>query len=513
MARLLRRTLAVSLVTSGLVLGVTATAASASPITGLDLIMGFGSNSVQVGQITSLAFTIANETGEGLTGVGFADTLPSGLEEAGGVQNLGCGGSVALVGGPGGKITLSGVSMSDGGGCTITLFVEGTSAGNQDNSVTLTSNQGTGETQSASILVTPAPPSIGTSFGALSIAFGGTTTLSFSISNPNSVATLTGVGFTDDLPSGLVVANPNMLSGSCGGGTITADEGSSTVSLSGATLAGGASCSFSLDVSATSVGIEDNSVTVTSDQGDGNTASSSITVSQGSQTITFSPSPPTSALFGSSLTLDATGGGSGNPVTFSLDSSSTLGACSLSGANDSVVTFTGAGDCVIDANQAGNTDYLAAPTVTSTIEVTYSAPCLSMSGYHGLIVRSGEAMCLSSSAVVIGPITVESGGSLDIEGASVSGSVTTNGAGVVKICDSNINGHVSVNSTSGLVLIGGLEGSNCAGNTVRGPVSVTNNTAGIEFDYNTVDGPLTITGNTSSIGLFGDTVTGTETIQ
>jgi hypothetical protein len=128
-------------------------------------------------------------------------------------------------------------------------------------------------------------------------------------------------------------------------------------------------------------------------------------------------------------------------------------------------------------------------------------------------VRSGEAICLSSSAVVDGPISVQSGGSLYIEGASVSGSVTTNGAGVVKICDSNINGHVSVNSTSGLVLIGGLEGSNCAGNTVRGPVSVTNNTAGIEFDYNTVDGPLTITGNTSSIGLFGDTVTGTETIQ
>jgi hypothetical protein len=177
------------------------------------------------------------------------------------------------------------------------------------------------------------------------------------------------------------------------------------------------------------------------------------------------------------------------------------------------VTFTGSGNCVIDANQAGNNDYFTAPTVTVTISVTYSEPCLSLSGYHGLTVRSGEAICLSSSAVIDGPISVQSGGSLDIEGASVSGSVTANGAGVVRICGSKINGSVSVSSTTGLVLIGGLEGSDCAGNTIRGAVSVTDNAAGVDFDYNTVDGPLTITGNTGSVGLFGDTVTGTENVQ
>jgi hypothetical protein len=250
-------------------------------------------------------------------------------------------------------------------------------------------------------------------------------------------------------------------------------------------------------------------VSVTNPDGTSNPETFSYVVN--TQTITFNP--PTSALFGSTLTLYATGGGSGNPVTFSLDGTSTEGACSMSGANGSVVTFTGAGNCVIDANQAGNSDYLAAPTVTSTISVTYSAPCLSMSGYHGLIVRSGEAMCLSSSAVVIGPITVQSGGSLDVAGATVYGSISSDGAGEVRMCGSKINGALSVSYTTGLVLVGGLEGSNCAGNTIRGPASVTNNTAGIDFDYNTVDGPLTIAGNTGSIGLFGDTVTGTENIQ
>jgi hypothetical protein len=226
------------------------------------------------------------------------------------------------------------------------------------------------------------------------------------------------------------------------------------------------------------------------------------------QTITFSA--PTSALFGSTLTLSATGGGSGNPVVFSLDSSSTLGACTLSGANDSVVTFTGSGNCVIDANQAGNNDYFAATEVTVKISVTYSEPCLSAS--HALSVRSGQAICLSPGANIEGAITVEPGGSLDIEGAMVNGSVSANGAGVVRICDSKVNGSLTISSSTGPVIIGD-EALGCSGNTINGPVSITSNTDGVCFDNNTVNGPLTITGNTGSIWVTDDTVTGTENVQ
>jgi hypothetical protein len=37
------------------------------------------------------------------------------------------------------------------------------------------------------------------------------------------------------------------------------------------------------------------------------------------------------------------------------------GGCTVSGANGSTVNYTGAGDCVVDANQVGNTNYSAAP--------------------------------------------------------------------------------------------------------------------------------------------------------
>jgi len=89
-----------------------------------------------------------------------------------------------------------------------------------------------------------------------------------------------------------------------------------------------------------------------------------IRVRKRPQSISFTP-PPSGAPQ-SSANLWATGGGSGNPVVFSVDASSTPGACTVSG---STVTFTAVGRCVIDANQAGNSKYAAAPQVQRTIRV------------------------------------------------------------------------------------------------------------------------------------------------
>jgi hypothetical protein len=87
-----------------------------------------------------------------------------------------------------------------------------------------------------------------------------------------------------------------------------------------------------------------------------------------SQTISFSP--PGGGTVGGSESLSATGGGSGNPVTFTVDlSSSPSDACSVSGTNGSTVSFAHAGSCVIDANQAGDSSYSAAPQVSHTVAV------------------------------------------------------------------------------------------------------------------------------------------------
>ena len=76
-------------------------------------------------------------------------------------------------------------------------------------------------------------------------------------------------------------------------------------------------------------------------------------------------------MVGGTYTPHATGGGSGNPVVFSVDASSTAGACSLSGA---VVDLSGPGTCKVDANQAGNATYNAATQVSQSFTVSAAGP-------------------------------------------------------------------------------------------------------------------------------------------
>ena len=81
-----------------------------------------------------------------------------------------------------------------------------------------------------------------------------------------------------------------------------------------------------------------------------------------SQTIIFTSTPPAYPIVGGTYTVSATGGGSGNPVTFTA-----VGACSIDANN--VVTFTARGACTIAANQAAGGNYLAAAQAQQAITV------------------------------------------------------------------------------------------------------------------------------------------------
>jgi len=146
------------------------------------------------------------------------------------------------------------------------------------------------------------PPTIAKQFGVATLTVNGSTSLTFTLHNANA-SPLTGVSFGDPLPAGLVVATPNGFTGSCGGGTITAVAGSGNVSLSGATLAAGASCAFSVSVTGTSAGTKNNTTgAVTSvEGGSGGTASASLTVNP-----VVPPPPPPPSPAATIPTLDET---------------------------------------------------------------------------------------------------------------------------------------------------------------------------------------------------------------
>jgi hypothetical protein len=101
-------------------------------------------------------------------------------------------------------------------------------------------------------------------------------------------------------------------------------------------------------------------------------ATQSISVGQAAQAITFTSTAPSAAVKGDTYAVSATGGASGNDVTFSVDPASTS-VCSISG---SAVTFDHVGTCVVAAGQIGNADYLDAPQAQQSITVGQAAQAI-----------------------------------------------------------------------------------------------------------------------------------------
>jgi len=165
-----------------------------------------------------------------------------------------------------------------------------------------------------------------------------------------------------------------------------------TIALSATGGASGNPVTFSIDATSTATGtISGTTLTVTgvgsividANQAGNATYSSApqvqrtVVVNQAPQAINFTqPTSPVTFTSGLTITLTATGGASGNAVTFSIDASST--ATGTVSAN--VVTVTGPGNLVIDANQAGNADYLPAPQVQETVLVNPPPPDFTIAG-------------------------------------------------------------------------------------------------------------------------------------
>ena len=96
----------------------------------------------------------------------------------------------------------------------------------------------------------------GKSFAPVEVALGGISTLTITIANTHPGAVpLSGVGLTDVMPAGLVIANPAnaSLTGTGCTGIVGAVPGSTTLSLSGGTIAAGAQCELKAGVTPTTV--------------------------------------------------------------------------------------------------------------------------------------------------------------------------------------------------------------------------------------------------------------------
>jgi hypothetical protein len=166
--------------------------------------------------------------------------------------------------------------------------------------------------------------------------------------------------------------------------------------------------------------------------------------------------------------------------------------------------------------------YTFATFVPGTLTVSYTTPCLTGTHTGPLTVSAGQAICIGAGGVQIGPVRVNPGGSLDVEGGRITGPLSANGAAGLRLCAATMTGPLTISGNTGLVLVGGdAATAPCAPNTIVGPVTLTGNTAGVEFNGNRVVGPLRIGSNSGtlpapdagSVHVLGNTVLGPATIQ
>jgi trimeric autotransporter adhesin len=200
------------------------------------------------------------------------DTLPSGF-------------TATAMSGTGWSCTLAtatctnGTAIAGGGSSVITLTVSvsGADLGSYTNSVTV-SGGGAVTASGTNPTIVVGPPLLSAAFSPATSAINQNVVLSFTFTNPNTAAALTGLTLADTLPSGLVIGAPAGVTDTCNG-TVTATSGSSSITLLGGTIAAGATCTLSLNVIASAAGTYvDVTAAPGSSGGVGNSATATLTI-------------------------------------------------------------------------------------------------------------------------------------------------------------------------------------------------------------------------------------------
>lgn len=233
----------------------------------------FSPTSVRTNVASTLTLVVSNPNPTTtITGVAFSDTYPTNLVNdtpANRTLNCTAGSTGTATGGAnaGTTVGFTAGSLLPGGSCTLTVNVESALTGNYANSTSTvtSSNTNAGALASATLNVTAlVAPTVTKAFSVATIPVGGTATQTITLNNTlNLLTAVTGVAFTDTLPSGLTLAS--VPSTTCASGVVTGTIGGTVLGLSGATIAAAGSCTVTVTVTSVSTAQYVNSTgTVTS---------------------------------------------------------------------------------------------------------------------------------------------------------------------------------------------------------------------------------------------------------
>jgi uncharacterized repeat protein (TIGR01451 family) len=290
--------------------------------------------------ILTITLTNPNTTAASLSAP-LTDTLPSGLVVSGSASTT-CVGGTASTGtstataqvraavtplwfGSASTVTLTGGTIPAKGSCVLTVGVVAASGGSYTNTLAagdLVTSNGNNTAPAVATLTANSPvvatPTLGKAFTPATVNAGKASTLTITLTNPNSTAASLNAPLTDTLPNGLVVSGS--ASTTCVGGTASTGGPAvssqvraavtplwygtaSTVTLTGGTIPANGSCVLAVDVVAASGGSYINTLAagdlVTSNGNNTAAAVATLTVS--------TPSPVTLGKAFSPATINAGG--------------------------------------------------------------------------------------------------------------------------------------------------------------------------------------------------------------
>jgi uncharacterized repeat protein (TIGR01451 family) len=279
------------------------------------------------------------------------------------------------------------------------------------------------------------PPTIVKSFSAATVGLNESVTLTFTITNPNPAVDLTGVAFNDNMPAGLIIANPDSLAGSCDPGVITTFA--TSINMVGGVILANSSCTFSIDVLAITAGDQVNTTDpVTSvEGGTGGTATATVTVVEPDLTVAMTHTgnflrPQTGATY--TITVSNSGAADTSAlITVNDNLPAGLTATDLSGPN---------WNCTLSPLQCERGDTLFAGTsfedITLTVNVANNAPA----SVTNTVTVSGGNESNTANDTASDPTQIDTALALTAQTSSVTvaaGStattalnVTANGAGL-----------------------------------------------------------------------------------
>lgn len=375
--------------------------ATLSTLQGLGLMKAFSPAYVTPNTVTSLKMWLVSTfdpnapTPLTLTGVTYTDNLPAGVVVAATPNTsttcpgTGSGGNATITAAGGAtSVVLTNATIAPGTLCEIDVDVVAPgSTGAYINTIpsnSISTDQGpTNNNSATATLYVVQQPTISKSFANTKvIAPGGSNTLTVTINNGATVP-ITGVSLTDTLPSGLAIATTPAATTTCSGGTVNAAAGTDTLSLSGATVPAGGSCTFSANVTGSASGSYINNIpasSLSSNEGLTNPGAAS-------DTLNIRSAPTVAKAF--------------NPTSISAGGTSTL-TITLGNTNASALTLSSA---LVDALPGGMT-VAATPNVVKTCPGTVTAAAGSTT------------------------VTYANGGSIPAGGCTISLSVTASTAGL-----------------------------------------------------------------------------------